>query len=80
MTGAQNPTIDKHIIQSKKELLILDLSIPKNVNSNVKELNNVNLFHWDDLSQITDEILQKRKIEIQLAESIIWYLKTEFKS
>ena len=27
-TGAQRPTIDKHIIQSEKPLLILDLSIP----------------------------------------------------
>ena len=79
-TGAQNPTIDKHIIQSKKELLILDLSIPKNVNSNVKELNNVNLFHLDDLSQITDETLQKRKLQIPLAESIIEDVKTEFNS
>jgi glutamyl-tRNA reductase len=79
-TGAQNPTIDKHIIQSKKELLILDLSIPKNVNSNVKELNNVNLFHLDDLSQITDETLQKRKLQIPLAERIIEDVKTEFNS
>jgi len=79
-TGAQNPTIDKHIIQSKKELLILDLSIPKNVNSNVKELNNVNLVHLDDLSQITDETLQKRKLQIPLAESIIEDVKTEFNS
>ena len=42
-TGAQRPTIDKHIIQTKKPLLILDLSIPKNVNENVQELDNVSL-------------------------------------
>ena len=33
---------------------------PKNVNSNVEELSNVNLIHLDDLSQITDETLQNR--------------------
>jgi glutamyl-tRNA reductase len=79
-TGAQNPTIDKHIIQSNKELLILDLSIPKNVNSNVEELSNVNLIHLDDLSQITDETLQNRKLHIPLAETIIEEVKTEFNS
>jgi len=79
-TGAQNPTIDKHIIQSKKELLILDLSIPKNVNIDVKELNNVKLIHLDDLSQITDETLENRKLHIPLAETIIEDVKKEFNS
>ncbi|APX99006.1 glutamyl-tRNA reductase [Lacinutrix venerupis] len=77
-TGAQNPTIDKHIIQSKKDLLILDLSIPKNVNNNVQELDNVKLIHLDDLSQITDETLANRKQHIPLAESIIEEVKLEF--
>ena len=79
-TGAQNPTIDKHIIQSKKDLLILDLSIPKNVNENVQELNNVKLIHLDDLSQITDETLENRKQHIPLAETIIKEVNTEFNS
>ncbi|HWR93974.1 MAG TPA: glutamyl-tRNA reductase, partial [Flavobacterium sp.] len=35
-TGAQNPTVDKAILNLKKPLLILDLSIPKNVNENVQ--------------------------------------------
>ena len=35
-TGAQNPTVDKTILNLKKPLLILDLSIPKNVNENVQ--------------------------------------------
>lgn len=79
-TGAQNPTIDKHIVQSKKNLLILDLSIPKNVNINVQELNNVKLIHLDDLSQITDETLENRKQHIPLAETIIKEVKLEFNS
>ncbi len=77
-TGAQNPTVDKHIIQCKKELLILDLSIPKNVNENVQELDNVSLVHLDHLSQITDETLEKRKLHIPLAEAIIEDITTEF--
>ncbi|GGD16202.1 glutamyl-tRNA reductase [Hyunsoonleella pacifica] len=77
-TGAQRPTIDKHIIQTKKPLLILDLSIPKNVDENVKELDNVSLVHLDHLSKITDETLEKRKEHIPLAEDIIEEVKAEF--
>ncbi len=77
-TGAQNPTVDKHLIQSKKPLLILDLSIPKNVNQNVAELEQVRLVHLDDLSQITDETLERRKQHIPLAEAILEDVKAEF--
>jgi glutamyl-tRNA reductase len=77
-TGAQNPTIDKAILNLKKPLLILDLSIPKNVNSNVKQLENVTLVHLDDLSQITDETLENRKSQIPAAEIIIAEIKNEF--
>ncbi|GGZ75727.1 glutamyl-tRNA reductase [Algibacter mikhailovii] len=79
-TGAQRPTIDKHIIQTKKPLLILDLSIPKNVNENVKELDNISLVHLDHLSKITDETLEARKAHIPSAEAIIEEVKAEFNS
>ena len=79
-TGAQNPTIDKHLIQNKKPLLILDLSIPKNVNENVMELPLVTLVHLDHLSQMTDETLEKRKIYIPIAESIISDIQKEFEA
>ena len=77
-TGAQMPTVDKHIIQNNKPLLILDLSIPKNVNENVTELENITLVHLDHLSKITDNTLEKRKLDIPLAEIIIEEVKTEF--
>ena len=77
-TGAQNPTIDKAILNLKKPILILDLSIPKNVNENVKDLENVTLVHLDDLSQITDETLENRKLHIPAAEAIIDEIKEEF--
>ncbi|MDA7705846.1 glutamyl-tRNA reductase [Flavobacteriaceae bacterium] len=79
-TGAQNPTIDKHLIQNKKPLLILDLSIPKNVNENVMDLPLVNLVHLDHLSQMTDETLEKRKVYIPIAESIISDIQAEFEA
>tara|TARA_R110000868_G_scaffold97875_3_gene269249 strand:+ start:8960 stop:10219 length:1260 start_codon:yes stop_codon:yes gene_type:complete len=77
-TGAQRPTIDKHLIQSNKSLLILDLSIPKNVHENVKDLPNVMLIHLDDLSKMTDETHEKRRESIPFAESIIEEVRTDF--
>ncbi len=77
-TGAQNPTVDAAILNLKKPLLILDLSIPKNVHENVQNLPNVSLVHLDDLSQITDETLENRKSQIPAAELIIKEIKQEF--
>ncbi|WP_027138183.1 glutamyl-tRNA reductase [Gaetbulibacter saemankumensis] len=77
-TGANRPTVDKQIIQSTKPLLILDLSIPKNVDANVESLENVSLVHLDHLSKITDQTLEERKKHIPLAEAIIEEVKSEF--
>lgn len=77
-TGAQTPTIDKDILVLNKPLLILDLSIPKNVHDNVKELDGVTVVHLDDLSRITDETLENRKKHIPAAEAIIAELLQEF--
>lgn len=77
-TGAQNPTIDKAILNLKKPLLILDLSIPKNVHENVTDIEGVTLIHLDHLSQITDETLERRKLHIPAAEVIIEEITAEF--
>ena len=77
-TGAQNPTIDKAILNLKKPLLILDLSIPKNVHENVTDLEGVTLIHMDNLAQMTDDTLERRKQHIPAAEAIIEDIKLEF--
>ena len=77
-TGAQLPTVSKALIYTKKPLLILDLSVPKNVSDDVLELDNVSLVHLDQLSQITDETLAKRKEYIPKAEAIIEKVRKDF--
>ncbi|MFZ4106910.1 glutamyl-tRNA reductase [Flavobacterium sp.] len=77
-TGAQNPTIDKTLLNLKKPLLILDLSIPKNVNENVKDIPGVTLVHMDHFSQMTDETLERRKLHIPAAKIIIEEIQEEF--
>ncbi|VXB30581.1 Glutamyl-tRNA reductase 2 [Flavobacterium sp. 9R] len=77
-TGAKNPTIDKTLLNLKKPLLILDLSIPRNVNPDVEQIEGVTLIHLDYLSQITDDTLERRKQHIPAAEAIIEDIKLEF--
>ena len=77
-TGANFPTITKEHIPKNKEILILDLSMPANVDAEVKKLKNVTLVNVDDLSKITDETLIIRQQEIPFAESIIETHKNEF--
>ncbi len=79
-TGAQNPTVYKTLISTEKPLLILDLSIPKNVNEDVNELPNITLVHLDDLAKITDDTLEKRKAFIPDAEVIISEIMKDFNS
>jgi glutamyl-tRNA reductase len=77
-TGAQTPTVSKELIYSDRKLLILDLSIPKNVSDDVSELENVELIHLDYLSKVTDDTLERRKAFIPQAEAIIEEIKHGF--
>jgi len=77
-TGAQNPTISKELLYLKKPLLILDLSIPKNVSEDVKENKLVSLVHLDELSKVTDKTLAQRTTEIPKAEAVIAEIESEF--
>lgn len=77
-TGSKTPTINKDILPKDKEMLILDLSIPKNVDENVKTIKGVSLIHMDHLSQMTDSTLERRKTFIPDAQRIIKEVKTEF--
>lgn len=77
-TGAQSPTVSKALLHLKKPLLILDLSIPKNVADNVTDVPGVTLVHLDHLSQRTDETLERRKQDIPQAEKIIDEMRHDF--
>ena len=56
-TGSDTPTITKKHISPEKEILILDLSMPENVDPTVNHLKNVSLVNVDELSKITLETL-----------------------
>lgn len=77
-TGAQKPTVDKALLNLNKPLVILDLSIPKNVSDNVTEIEGVELIHLDYLSQMTDKTIERRREFIPQAEEIIEEIMSEF--
>ena len=77
-TGAQKPTVSNEILYLKKPLLILDLSIPKNVSESVLKNELVTLVHLDHLSSATDKTLEQRESQIPVAEAIIAELENDF--
>jgi glutamyl-tRNA reductase len=77
-TGANFHTITKDHIQKGKNLLIIDLSMPENVDITLKEQEGITLINVDELSKITDKTTDTRKQEIPIAEGIIKKYKEEF--
>tara|TARA_B110000003_G_scaffold44726_1_gene42365 strand:+ start:5907 stop:7148 length:1242 start_codon:yes stop_codon:yes gene_type:complete len=77
-TGSDTPTITKQHVSPEKEILILDLSMPENVDSSVNQFENVSLVNVDELSKITLETLSTRQNEVPKAEKIIEVYKEEF--
>ncbi len=77
-TSSSNPTITKDLISLSKNILILDLSVPKNVEEKVQMNPKVDLLDLDHLSNIADINLDKRKKFIPDAEIIINEIKKDF--
>lgn len=70
-TNANEPVIKSADLEHSGTKLIIDLSIPYNVQKSSKLLPNVKLVNVDELSAIKDDTLYKRKAEIPKAKSII---------
>lgn len=77
-TGASTPTICANKLQLNKPLLILDLSVPKNVAADVLQIDGVKLVHLDTLSQLTDATLENRKKDMPKALKIIEEVQADF--
>lgn len=77
-TGADKPTVTKKHISEHKEILILDLSMPENVEKSLNDFEKVSLVNVDELSKITLETLATRQKEVPRAEEIIEIHKQEF--
>jgi len=77
-TGAKDITLKASMIPKDKPLLILDLSVPSNVDPQINDLNNVTLINLDELSQLTNNTLKTREKFIPQANDILNEVKAEF--
>jgi glutamyl-tRNA reductase len=77
-TNAPEPVLLKKHLENAGEKLVIDLSIPYNVEMQAGELNNVRLVNVDDLSKIKDATLESRRAEVPKANEIISNHISEF--
>jgi glutamyl-tRNA reductase len=70
-TNAEHPTLLRKHLEGAGPKLVIDLSIPCNVEESVASLPGVTLINVDELSRIKDETLQKREAEVPKAKNII---------
>ena len=77
-TGASTPTIREADVKKGKKQLIIDLSIPRNVDPKLSGHEDKEVIDVDMLSETTERTLEERRKQIPLVEEIIKKHKIEF--
>ncbi|MFP4288852.1 MAG: glutamyl-tRNA reductase [Bacteroidales bacterium] len=82
-TGAPNHIITGEMIreccqQRKERQIFMDLSVPRNISTDVGQRENTELYAVDDLQEIVKETQQKRKEAVAEAAEIIQIVQQEF--
>jgi glutamyl-tRNA reductase len=76
-TGAIEPVLTRSTVadvmrsRRNRPLFIIDIALPRDVESSVGDLEQVFLYHMDDLQTIVSENLAKRTAELTRAEAIV---------
>lgn len=70
-TNSIEPVILKSHLLNKGRKVIIDLSMPCNVEADVNDLPNIKLIHVDQISKLKDDTLKKREAEVPKAKRII---------
>ena len=78
-TGAQEYTVTPQMLHRKKPILILDLSLPRNVDPKAESLEHVTIIHLDELSQLANKVLADRLTHLPMALEILKEEYAEFK-
>ncbi|MBF0486444.1 MAG: glutamyl-tRNA reductase, partial [Candidatus Omnitrophica bacterium] len=63
--------VEQALGHGRKELVLVDLGVPRNIDETARVLDGVRLFNIDDLTPIVKETLRNRAIEAEKAEAII---------
>lgn len=78
-TSAPHTIIDyEHLKEIKKELYIMDLAVPRDVEKKVRDLKNIHLYDVDDFKNISEDNIRKREELTNEAKEIIAFSVEEF--
>ncbi len=77
-TNAAQPSVLVSHLENAGSKLIIDLSIPYNVDPAARQLPNIRLVNVDELSKLKDDTIKKRAAEVPKAQSIIGMHMKEF--
>lgn len=76
-TGSTSPIVSKTVLQEAcdrrrhKPMFVADLSVPRDVEANAKDIQDVYLYTVDDLSAIVEENVKQRRSVLDRAEALI---------
>jgi len=74
---SMTPLIGKGMVETAikqrkhRPILMIDLAVPRNIENEIKSLEDVYLYHLEDLQEIIAKNQEKRKSAVEAAESII---------
>ena len=82
-TGSKSPLltkkdIEENIKKRNNKLLLVDLSVPRNLSHDLEEVNNIEIINIDNLKDTVNENYKKRKAEVIKAELYIEEFLVEF--
>lgn len=83
-TGAPHPVLTRELLDRAfpagptRRMVMIDIAIPRDIERSVEEAGDIVLYDIDDLRQVMDENLERRRGEIPLAERIIAEAADEF--
>lgn len=70
-TNSTQPTVLRSDLEGRGSKIIIDLSIPYNVEQSASDLEGITMVNVDDLAKLKDETLQRREAEVPKAKAII---------
>jgi glutamyl-tRNA reductase len=77
-TNSAEPVILEQHLKGSGKKLIIDLSVPYNIEAAAQQLSNIKLVNVDELSKMKDDTLSKRIAEVPKAKAIIAEHISEF--
>jgi glutamyl-tRNA reductase len=83
-TGSKNPLVTREMVEESlkkrknEQQVFIDISVPRNIENSIEELDAVQLFTIDDFNEIIQTNMEKRKDSLETANDIIGEIVDDF--